>query len=494
MPGNVHSNMITGILVYDSDRDCLLLDGQVLQDGTAIEIRVFDAWIPGFVERDASGWSLITHDQVGIRLQTGLLARSFEETVAVPGDLQVRQGLVPRILIVDDDAALLHALSRTISLRLSPVQIDTVSLAQEALTLLQRQQYDAVVCDIKMPVMDGLELLAKVHEYQQGTPTLLITGHGEHELAIRALRGGAYDYIQKPIERDSFMAALLRAIQTCQLRRQVAEQQRALELHARSLERLVQQRTQEVVEAHAAKDKVISLVSHELAGPVTRLKEITQLLRQKLGAIEGTEIVLRSFADIKQSLERTEELVQELQETTLIETNLFISRRHQYNLICLCHDILQEIVAEQAAELTWDTSGENIMVEVDKDQIAQVLRTLLSRAHPALLPGVPTTITLQRANHEAIITIREPDAQTHLGVGFYISRKILEQHGGYLEIQNFPGDRRTLFLALPLLTVSPEAHESTDVSRPVPCATATIRYQKCEHDDRSDIDGHGSKG
>src|SRR5437899_1947331 len=107
---------------------------------------------------------------------------------------------------------------------------------------MRGHDYDTIVSDIKMPGMDGLELLAQIHALRPETLTLLITGHGDHELAIAALRGGAYDYILKPIDRDSFVAALDRALHTYQLRRQVVEQWLALELHARSLEQLVQQR------------------------------------------------------------------------------------------------------------------------------------------------------------------------------------------------------------------------------------------------------------
>src|SRR5258708_2689252 len=102
---------------------------------------------------------------------------------------------------------------------------------------LVEHEYDAIVSDIKMPGMDGLPLLAKIQALRPETPTLLITGHGEHDLAIQALRGGAYDFIQKPIDRDYVVAALRRAIQTHQLRRQVRAHQRALEMHAPPLER-----------------------------------------------------------------------------------------------------------------------------------------------------------------------------------------------------------------------------------------------------------------
>src|SRR5260370_17296462 len=90
-----------------------------------------------------------------------------------------------------------------------------------------------------MPGMEGVALVAKIQALWAETPTMLITGHGEHQLAIQALRGGAYDYIQKPIDRDDLVASLQRAIQTRRLRRQVKELLLSLDLHALSLKPLV---------------------------------------------------------------------------------------------------------------------------------------------------------------------------------------------------------------------------------------------------------------
>ncbi len=182
----------------------------------------------------------------------------------------------PCILIVDDDTALLQALPQAIFLRMQDVKVETCDSALEALELIKQNEYDAIVSDIKMPGMDGLALLGKIQELCPRTPTLLITGHGDHNLAIQALRGGAYDFIQKPIERDYFIAALHRAIQTHQLRLQVAEQQLALELHAKSLEQTVQERTHELIAANAAKDEFLSIASHELKTPLSSLKGMTQ--------------------------------------------------------------------------------------------------------------------------------------------------------------------------------------------------------------------------
>ncbi len=141
-----------------------------------------------------------------------------------------------RILLVDDDTALLDALPEALRLRMNGIQIDTSETAVDALERIKQTDYDAIVSDVKMPGMDGLALLHEIRELRPSTPTLMITGHGERELAVQALRGGAYDFVQKPIDRDYFIASLERAIQRRVLDRQVEEQRLALERHARVLE------------------------------------------------------------------------------------------------------------------------------------------------------------------------------------------------------------------------------------------------------------------
>ncbi|MGH2348294.1 MAG: SpoIIE family protein phosphatase [bacterium] len=151
-----------------------------------------------------------------------------------------------RILLVDDDAMLLQALPEAIRLRLEDVEVDTAESAALALERLAEVDYDAVVTDIKMPGLDGLALLARIREIRPEVPTLLITGHGEHDLTLRALRGGAYDFIQKPIERDYFIVSLQRAIDARRLRRKIEEQRQALQTHASQLEHVVEERTRDL--------------------------------------------------------------------------------------------------------------------------------------------------------------------------------------------------------------------------------------------------------
>src|SRR2546425_1278208 len=146
----------------------------------------------------------------------------------------------PRVLIVDDDAALLQALPEALRLRMREVTVDTADSAAAALDRIAARDYDAIVTDIKMPGMDGFALLAQIHARRPDTPILMITGHGEYDLAVRALRGGAYDFMEKPIDRDDFVAALYRAIRAHAPNRRVKDRQLALERCPTELESIVE--------------------------------------------------------------------------------------------------------------------------------------------------------------------------------------------------------------------------------------------------------------
>ncbi len=219
------------------------------------------------------------------------------------------------ILLVDDDPVLLQALPHTISLRMSGVQVETADSANVAIDLVQQQEYDAVVSDIKMPGMNGLDLLEEVLGRYPDIPVLLITGYGEHELAIRALRGGAYDYIQKPIDRDDFVASLSRALQTRQMRRQIQAQQHSLEQYALSLERQVAQRTREMAAMSAKKDAFMDTLMQDLLEPLANLKDVTQTFSLDLQPLDDVEKVHEDLLELEQSVRRIESLILRLKAT-----------------------------------------------------------------------------------------------------------------------------------------------------------------------------------
>ncbi|HZO74865.1 MAG TPA: hybrid sensor histidine kinase/response regulator [Ktedonobacteraceae bacterium] len=382
------------------------------------------------------------------------------------------------ILIVDDDTALLQALPQTLYLRVPGVKVDTCDSALDAVDKIKQNDYDAIVSDIKMPGMDGLALLGKVRELQPSTPTLLITGHGDHNLAIQALRGGAYDFIQKPIDRDYFIAALQRAVQTRQLARQVAEQQQALEQHTRMLELTVQERTRELIEANAAKDEFIGVASHELKTPLASLKGMTQLLRRRLlraGSPEAANLI-----SMENSIRRMEVLVNDLLNISFIETGMFTLHPHRCEMGELCRQLVDEFMigTNPTPIIVLELPDEPIEIEVDIERIGQVILNLLSNARKYSSNKSPIKVALQAVDDHCVITVSdggvgiEPELLSHifdrfyrvpgievqtgssmgLGLGLYISNQIVERHNGRIDVTSTPGAGSIFSVVLPLHT------------------------------------------
>lgn len=384
---------------------------------------------------------------------------------------------MPRILLVDDDSAALSALSRTFRLRMRDIEVDTSISAFEALSLLKVKDYDAVISDIKMPGMDGMQLLANLHENMPEIPVLLITGHGEHELAMQALQEGAYDYTLKPIDRDFFVASVRRALQTRQLLRLVQEKQQALEQYAHSLESQVEQRTRELISVNDAKDRMLSMVAHELATPLTSLKGLLQLAHRRLnhGAIDKA---LRDMETMEVSANHLGVLIQDLRDAIHIQTSQFVLQRAPCDLIKLCQKVLNEFTIDGISTPCESSQHEPLEVYIDSNRIRQAILNLLSNARKYSQKGSPITITLQQHAKEVRLSVsdcgtgisaehlahiyeqfyRVPNSNvqegefTGLGLGLYITRAIVEQHGGRMEVQSYPGKGSTFSIILPVLT------------------------------------------
>ena len=117
-----------------------------------------------------------------------------------------------RVLLVDDDADLRDALAQTLSLEGFHVQPHRDGAA--ALAALERDAaIDCLVCDIRMPGLDGMAVLARVRHRDADLPVVLVTGHGDVPLAVKAMRAGAYDFIEKPLSTARLVATLTRAVE-----------------------------------------------------------------------------------------------------------------------------------------------------------------------------------------------------------------------------------------------------------------------------------------
>ncbi|WDP86782.1 MAG: response regulator [Desulfobacter sp.] len=142
-----------------------------------------------------------------------------------------------KILIVDDEEIIVRLLS--MSLRSDGYETVTAGNGEEALEVLKAQSPDIVVTDIKMPVMDGLELLKQIKLIDPDKEVIIVTGHGDIDSTITALQYGASDFINKPVRDEALAIALERAKAKIHIREQ-------LEGYTKNLEFKVAQATEEI--------------------------------------------------------------------------------------------------------------------------------------------------------------------------------------------------------------------------------------------------------
>ncbi|NJC05725.1 two-component system C4-dicarboxylate transport response regulator DctD [Sphingomonas kaistensis] len=116
----------------------------------------------------------------------------------------------PSVLFAEDDDAL--RLATTQALELAGFTVQSFERAQSLLASITGAFDGVVVSDIRMPGMDGMELLAAVHSIDRGIPLILVTGHGDVPLAVKALKEGAFDFLSKPFAIDHLTAAVARAL------------------------------------------------------------------------------------------------------------------------------------------------------------------------------------------------------------------------------------------------------------------------------------------
>jgi len=114
-----------------------------------------------------------------------------------------------KILITDDERAIRRALREI--LEFEGYQIEEAENGMDALKLLREQSFDLVFCDIKMPQLDGLELLSKIKEEGIKSLIIMISGHGTVETAVQAIKNGAFDFIEKPLDLNRILVTIRNA-------------------------------------------------------------------------------------------------------------------------------------------------------------------------------------------------------------------------------------------------------------------------------------------
>src|SRR5919197_473990 len=132
-----------------------------------------------------------------------------------------------RILIVDDEADI--ALILKLQLEDAGYQTDRARDGVEALECLARQKYALMLLDIKMPRMDGLQVLERAQSDYQDVAVVMMTAHGSDDIAVEAMKKGAVDYIAKPFSTDDLLKRVERALEFARTRRENLRLQRQLD-------------------------------------------------------------------------------------------------------------------------------------------------------------------------------------------------------------------------------------------------------------------------
>jgi len=179
------------------------------------------------------------------------------------------------LLIIDDEEGIRKVLG--ISLSDAGWNVRAASSAEEALALFRQESFPIVLTDIKMPGMDGLQLLKALKEIQPETEVVLMTGHGDLSLAIQGIKLDAADFVTKPIDGDVLEIALARARERWTMRRAIRE-------HTEHLEELVEQKTRDLLAAErlATIGQTVAGLSHSIKNMASGLEGSLFLLRQGL--------------------------------------------------------------------------------------------------------------------------------------------------------------------------------------------------------------------
>jgi DNA-binding NtrC family response regulator len=123
-----------------------------------------------------------------------------------------------RILLIEDEEPIRRVLVRILSEEDAQYKITEAVDGKKGFHLLNKESFDLVLCDIKMPKMDGIEVLQKAKNSKINTPFIMLTGHGNVETAVEAMKLGAYDFISKPPDLNRLLTSVRHALENTSLR------------------------------------------------------------------------------------------------------------------------------------------------------------------------------------------------------------------------------------------------------------------------------------
>jgi two-component system, sensor histidine kinase and response regulator len=360
------------------------------------------------------------------------------------------------ILIVDDEAAHLKALCDTLSIE-GYATAGTPS-AHTALDMLRAQPFDVLLTDLMMPEMNGIALLNAARELSPDIVCIVMTGHGTVDSAVEAMKGGAIDYVLKPIKLNALMQVIARGLQI------------------RRLHRVIDQRTRELEQANKDLEAFSYSISHDLRAPLRVVDAFYQIFLEDYGATipaEGRRMLDRARA----GSQRMSQLIDDL-----LAFARFGSRPLTTGVVemrSLAARVAAAVRAEvQAADLA---HAHDVTVEIkelpdcigDSSLLEQVLTNLLSnackftRGRPQ--PRVEVSAISEGSSNIYVVRDNGVGFDTNYaqklfgvfqrlhsatefegtGIGLSIVKRIVQRHGGRVWAESTLGEGAAFYFSLP---------------------------------------------
>lgn len=374
--------------------------------------------------------------------------------------------MVKKVLLVDDEEGIRRVWG--ISLADAGYEVHSAGNGEEALRIFREIRPPIILTDIKMPGMDGIQLLKKIKEESPDTEVIMITGHGDIELAIESLKHEATDFITKPINDDVLEIALNKALEKVALRKQVKE-------YTEELERLVEEKTKQLLDA----ERLVA-IGQTVAGLAHAIKNITGGLRGGAYVLEKG-IELRNDKYLHQGWDMIKNNVTRIKDLSLDLLNYAKEREPDYEL-CDPKQLLQEVYSlvkpladENGIHLELDMDESLSDVLLDREAIHHCLVNLTMNAIDACVELPPEAgrgkILMQAAKPKnGAVEYRITDSGCGMddetkekvfqcffstkgskgtGLGLMLTKKIVHEHGGLIEVSSKEGAGSTFTIKLP---------------------------------------------
>lgn len=375
---------------------------------------------------------------------------------------------LPQVLVIDDEMGPRESLR----MLLKPIyQVHTADSVEIGLKLLSEKKPDAIVMDIRMPGMTGIEGLRRIRQIDPHLSVIMLTGFGALETAKEALRLGANDYISKPFDAREMREVISRNVERTRLHRTSESAAGEIkELNNRLLQELAQK------ERLASLGQASAEFVHDIGNPLTIVWGYVQLLAKKLEESERTDDP--NAVSSNKELEIIEQNVRLCRDLLTMWQSYGSVEATPHKLISIS-DIVREVVAgvgamakETPVELKCDVTEDPCSLMGDPVQITRAIQNVIINAIQAsggckgrvevgcirrdFYVDVRIADTGQGISPEQITRIFDPyfttkQGKSGTGLGLFITRKVVDDHNGSIKVDSTPGVGTTITIRLPLI-------------------------------------------